>query len=69
MEGNVAPGAGEQACVDLFYGASLRALVEKEPGPSLLSTGHSQWLSLADFTRLLDTIYRAETFMDSARAR
>ena len=44
--------------------------MEKEPGPSLLSTQprHSQWLSLADFTFMLDTIYHAEAFMDSARA-
>ena len=64
----IAHMAGERACVDLFYGASLRALVEKESEPMSTQPRHSQWLSLADFTRMLDTIYHAESFMNSVRA-
>ena len=60
--------AGERSCTDLFYGASLRALVEEEPCPLPTQPRHSQWLSLPDFTRMLDTMYHAEAFMNSARA-
>jgi len=58
---------GVPAVVDLFYGASLRALVATRT-PAEASWQHSRRLPLQEFTRLLDTLPCAESFMDAARA-
>lgn len=64
----VARVTGAPSCVDMFYGASLKALVEAGKPHVASQLHHRRRLSLAGFTQLLDTLAHAETFMNAARA-
>ena len=60
---------GAQACTELFYGSSLRALVAGDAAPKAPPHGrHSQWLTLEEWVVITDLARLAEVFVSSAHA-